>query len=182
MAVAGWVTSSRQASLLQLDCELGFALGGLTLRDFQSRFDDLVAQFLEAGFPGGGADGEVAVGAIREAFGFEDVAGLLDEVVVEAVDEEGAGVGTVGPGAGVAFGLADGGFDGAEDFDGIERDLERCAGLEVVSDGDLHFAEHGLDLPQVGGCFLRVEGFQFNLGARGFLGAFRGHLAALCIK
>ena len=147
MAVAGWVTISRLASLLQLDCELGFALGDLSLRDFQSRFDDLAAQFLEAGFPGGGADGEVAVGAVREAFGFEDVARLLDEIVVEAVNEEGAGIGTIGPGTGVAFGLADGGFDGAEDFDGVERDLERCAGFQVVGDGDLHFAEEGLDLP-----------------------------------
>lgn len=181
MAVAGLHTNNRQAPLLQLDCELGFTLGRLALREFQSRFDNLAAQFFEAGFPGGGADGEVTVGAVGEAFGLEDVAGLLDEVVVEAVDEEGASVGAVWPGTGVAFGLADGSFDRAEDFDGVQRDLERRAGFEVVGDGDLNFAEHGLDLPQVGGCFLRVERFQFKLGARGFFGAFRGHLAACCI-
>lgn len=76
MAVAGLVTISRQASLLQLNCELGLALGGLSLRNFQSRFDDLVAQFFKAGFPGGGADGEVAVGAIGPKAGL--ACGLLN--------------------------------------------------------------------------------------------------------
>jgi hypothetical protein len=65
---------------------------------------------------------------------------------------------------------------------GLSVILSGAPDLQVVGDGDLHFAEHGLDLPQVGGGFLRVERFQLKLGARGFFGAFRGHSAAFCTK
>lgn len=117
----------------------------------------------EAGFPSSTADGDVAFGAVGEELGFEDVARLLDDLVVKAVNEKRAGIRTIWPRAWLAHRLLNSSLDRRKDFIGAERDLQRLARIEIIRDDALELGNDGVDLPCVRRAFACDQLFQLTL-------------------